>query len=83
MSAIIPLFILLVLVHLGIFVTSSRADRLRRLLLASAVIILCVPALWIGMSLPGLNGVPGWILKYSPLILALLAFLVYLRPGSD
>lgn len=80
MSATIPLFILLLLVHLGIFVTSTRRDRLRRLLLACAIIILCVPALWFAMSLPDRHGVLRGILEFSPLILALLAFLVYLRP---
>lgn len=83
MAATIPLFILLVLVHLGIFITSPHADRLRRLLLACAVIILCVPALWIAMILPGRNGLLRVILESSPLILPLLAFLVYLRPGRD
>ncbi len=83
MSATVPLFILLVLVHLGIFVTSTHGDRLRRLLLACAIIILAVPAMWIAMILPGMGGALGRILESSPLILALLAFLVYVRPGRD
>lgn len=81
MSATVPLFVLLVLVHFGIFVTSAHHDRLRRLLLACAIMVLSIPGVWLGMMLPGNDGLLRGLLIQSPLILALLAFLAYLRRG--
>lgn len=80
MSATVPLLLLLILVHVGVFLTSSQADRLQRLLMACLVMLLAIPALWVAMTVPGVDGLLQGVLKSAPLILAVLAFLVYLRP---
>lgn len=81
MSASIPFVVLLILVHLGIFLTSSYQDRLKKLIQALLVIVLAVPLTLAGYMIAQQGGsslVTG-VLMNSPLFMPVLAFLVYVR----
>ena len=85
MSASVPFVILVLLLHLGFFLTSRRPDRQRRLRLALVVAAVASPLLLIGLILPaetgGLVNIIRAILLNSPLYMPVLAFLAYLRPA--
>ena len=82
MSATIPFFILIGLVHMGIFLTSLHADRLKRLMMALLITAFSIPMVLLGIRL-GLQAdsptVMVILLNNSPYVISLLAFLAYVR----
>jgi len=87
MQVQIPLFILCLLVHAGIFLTSAKPDRRLRFMAGLAVLFATWPAWYSGviLSTSGLTtgqGGMAWLvimLVNAPYYLPLLSFLVYWR----
>lgn len=85
MSASTPFFVLIMLLHLGIFVTSPHADKLKRLLMALGLTSLSIPMVVIGFQLDQvsvegqLSNNAAMVLLNAPYYLPIVAFLVYIR----
>lgn len=82
MSVEIPLTVLILLIHVALYASSLRPDRLWRLLQAVLVLLLAWPLL----VLSGLEALRGeaWelvspVLAAAPFYMPFLSFLVYLR----
>ena len=82
MSVEIPLAVLILLIHLALYASSLRPDRLWRLLQAVLVILLAWPLLVLA-GLEALQGKAGGylapLLAAAPFYMPFLSFLVYLR----
>lgn len=83
MQVQLPIFLLSLLVHAGIFLTSPAADRRLRLMAGLAIAFSSWPA-WYGGMLMTLypDAASPWLgslLSRAPYYLPLLSFLVYLR----
>lgn len=84
MKAEIPFFILCVLIHIGVYLSSGRPDRRLKLMAGLAVLFNTWPAWYGGVilaetSATGFTHYLGVFLRLAPLYLPLLSFLVYLK----
>jgi len=86
MQVQLPIFILALLIHTGIFLTSGKSDKKLRFMAGLAVLFNTWP-MWYGGYL--LNESPsswlmwlGKVMSFSPYFLPLASFLVYLRKNS-
>lgn len=79
----IPLFILCLLIHAGITLTSPKPDRRLRFMAGLAVLFNTWPAWYAGTLLTsadeGGTQLLGVVLQNAPYYLPFLSFLVYLR----
>ena len=82
MQVQLPIFILALLVHTGIFLTSEKTDRKLRWMAGLSIAFMTWPLWYSGYML----GTPSALLDisslmvYAPYYLPILSFLVYYRP---
>lgn len=87
MQVQIPIFLLSLLVHAGIFLTSRAPDRRLRLMAGLAVVFATWPSWYSGMVMTvSPDGLISWlarVLTWAPYYLPVCSFLVYWRgnPG--
>ena len=87
MQVQLPIFILSLLVHAGIFLTSAKSDRRLRFMAGLAILFNTWPAWYAGLVIEASPEVAwqwlGKALSLAPYYLPLLSFLVYFRTGEN
>lgn len=87
MQVQLPIFIISLLVHGGIFLTSGKSDCKLRLMAGLAVLFNTLPVWYVGEHLLGEeNTVFDWLglfMRAAPYYFPFLSFLVYIRRDKD
>ena len=81
----LPIFILALLVHAGIFLTSESSDRKLRFMAGLTIVFMTWP-LWYSGNILGTQSSflnTGSLMAYAPYYLPILSFLVYYRPKKS
>ena len=83
MQAPLPFFIFCLLVHLGVYLSSGRADRRLKLMAGLAILFNTWPLWWGGILLLDADDLIyrnlGQVLRLAPFWVPLLSFIIYLK----
>ena len=84
MQVQLPVFILSLLVHAGIFLTSEKTDRKLSLMAGLTIVFMTWPLWYSGYMLgtPSASLDIASLMAYAPYYLPILSFLVYYRPNK-